>query len=34
VGTVVAADPGDRVDVCVAEVDGRDAIELVRGAKR
>jgi pyrimidine operon attenuation protein/uracil phosphoribosyltransferase len=34
VGSVVAAAPGDRVDVCVSELDGRDAIELVRGGKQ
>jgi pyrimidine operon attenuation protein/uracil phosphoribosyltransferase len=30
VGHRVAAGPGDRVDVLVAELDGRDAVELVR----
>jgi pyrimidine operon attenuation protein / uracil phosphoribosyltransferase len=30
VGHKVTAGPGDRVDVLVAEVDGRDAVELVR----
>jgi pyrimidine operon attenuation protein/uracil phosphoribosyltransferase len=32
VGERVAAAPGDRVDVLLAEVDGRDAVELVRGS--
>ena len=31
VGTQVAAGPGERVDVLVSELDGRDAVELVRG---
>jgi hypothetical protein len=31
VGTSVSAGPGDRVDVLVSELDGRDAVELVRG---
>ena len=31
VGTSVSAGPGDRVDVFVSELDGRDAVELVRG---
>ena len=31
VGTTVSTGPGDRVDVFVSEVDGRDAVELVRG---
>jgi pyrimidine operon attenuation protein/uracil phosphoribosyltransferase len=31
VGHRVQAEPGDRVDVLLAEVDGRDAVELVRG---
>jgi pyrimidine operon attenuation protein / uracil phosphoribosyltransferase len=30
VGTQVSTGPGDRVDVFVSEVDGRDAVELVR----
>jgi pyrimidine operon attenuation protein/uracil phosphoribosyltransferase len=30
VGTTVSAGPGDRVDVLVSELDGRDAVELVR----
>ena len=30
VGTTVSAGPGDRVDVFVSELDGRDAVELVR----
>jgi pyrimidine operon attenuation protein/uracil phosphoribosyltransferase len=30
VGTTVSAAPGDRVDVLVSELDGRDAAELVR----
>ncbi|MDH3496663.1 MAG: bifunctional pyr operon transcriptional regulator/uracil phosphoribosyltransferase PyrR [Gemmatimonadota bacterium] len=32
VGERVPARPGDRVDVLLAEVDGRDAVELVRGS--
>jgi len=31
VGTSVSTGPGDRVDVLVSELDGRDAVELVRG---
>lgn len=31
VGSTVSTGPGDRVDVFVSEVDGRDAVELVRG---
>ncbi|MBA3495974.1 MAG: bifunctional pyr operon transcriptional regulator/uracil phosphoribosyltransferase PyrR [Gemmatimonadota bacterium] len=31
VGTSVSTSPGDRVDVLVSELDGRDAVELVRG---
>ena len=31
VGEVVAVKPGDRVDVMLHEVDGRDAVELVGG---
>ena len=31
VGARTATVPGDRVDVFVAELDGRDAVELVRG---
>ncbi|HEY3012756.1 MAG TPA: bifunctional pyr operon transcriptional regulator/uracil phosphoribosyltransferase PyrR [Gemmatimonadales bacterium] len=31
VGTSASTGPKDRVDVFVAEVDGRDAVELVRG---
>jgi pyrimidine operon attenuation protein/uracil phosphoribosyltransferase len=31
VGITVSTGPGDRVDVLVAELDGRDAVELVRG---
>jgi pyrimidine operon attenuation protein / uracil phosphoribosyltransferase len=31
VGTSVSTGPGDRVDVFVSELDGRDAAELVRG---
>jgi hypothetical protein len=27
----VSTGPGDRVDVFVSELDGRDAVELVRG---
>lgn len=30
VGTVVSTSPGERVDVFVSELDGRDAVELVR----
>jgi pyrimidine operon attenuation protein/uracil phosphoribosyltransferase len=30
-GLTVATQPGDRVDVLVSELDGRDAVELVRG---
>jgi pyrimidine operon attenuation protein/uracil phosphoribosyltransferase len=30
VGGTVSAGPGDRVDVFVSEIDGRDAVELVR----
>jgi pyrimidine operon attenuation protein/uracil phosphoribosyltransferase len=30
VGTTVSTGPGDRVDVFVSELDGRDAVELVR----
>jgi pyrimidine operon attenuation protein / uracil phosphoribosyltransferase len=32
VGHKVTAGPGDRVDVLVSELDGRDGVELVRGA--
>jgi pyrimidine operon attenuation protein/uracil phosphoribosyltransferase len=32
VGTAVRSGPGDRVDVFVSELDGRDAVELVREA--
>jgi pyrimidine operon attenuation protein/uracil phosphoribosyltransferase len=32
VGMAVRSGPGDRVDVFVAELDGRDAVELVREA--
>jgi pyrimidine operon attenuation protein / uracil phosphoribosyltransferase len=31
-GTTVRSGPGDRVDVLVSELDGRDAVELVREA--
>ncbi len=31
VGTSVSTGPGDRVDVFVSELDGRDAVEIVRG---
>ena len=31
-GKRLTASPGDRVDVLVSELDGRDAVELVRGA--
>jgi pyrimidine operon attenuation protein/uracil phosphoribosyltransferase len=30
VGTTASTEPQDRVDVFVAELDGRDAVELVR----
>jgi pyrimidine operon attenuation protein/uracil phosphoribosyltransferase len=30
-GLTLATQPGDRVDVLVTELDGRDAVELVRG---
>ena len=33
VGKAVDAAPGDRVDVLLNEVDGRDAVELVKGAR-
>jgi pyrimidine operon attenuation protein/uracil phosphoribosyltransferase len=32
VGQTVEAAPGDRVDVFLTELDGRDAVELVKGA--
>jgi pyrimidine operon attenuation protein/uracil phosphoribosyltransferase len=32
VGSAITTGPGDRVDVLVAELDGRDAVELVRGS--
>lgn len=31
VGTSVSTEPSDRVDVFVSELDGRDAVEIVRG---
>jgi pyrimidine operon attenuation protein / uracil phosphoribosyltransferase len=31
VGTALTAGAGDRVDVLVSELDGRDGVELVRG---
>jgi len=34
VGKVVKTAPGDRVEVLVAEVDGKDQVDLVRGAPR
>ena len=34
VGKVVKAAPGDQVDVLLEEVDGRDAVELVKGLDR
>jgi pyrimidine operon attenuation protein/uracil phosphoribosyltransferase len=34
VGESVAAEPGRRVDVLVAELDGRDAIEVVKGGAK
>ncbi|HWP38089.1 MAG TPA: bifunctional pyr operon transcriptional regulator/uracil phosphoribosyltransferase PyrR [Gemmatimonadales bacterium] len=33
VGKTVAAKPGDRVDVLLEEVDGKDGVTLVRGAR-
>jgi pyrimidine operon attenuation protein/uracil phosphoribosyltransferase len=33
VGSAVNVAPGDRVDVFVSELDGRDGVELVRGAE-
>lgn len=33
VGTTVAAGRGDRVDVCVTELDGYDGVELVRAGR-
>jgi pyrimidine operon attenuation protein / uracil phosphoribosyltransferase len=33
VGSTVSAGPGDRVDVFVSELDGKDAVELVRGTE-
>jgi len=33
VGAAVPTEEGDRVDVLVTELDGRDAVELVRGAR-
>jgi pyrimidine operon attenuation protein/uracil phosphoribosyltransferase len=32
VGTTISAAPGDRVDVQVRELDGRDAVEVARDA--
>lgn len=32
VGSTIRTEPGDRVDVFVQELDGRDAVELVRNA--
>jgi pyrimidine operon attenuation protein/uracil phosphoribosyltransferase len=34
VGLTVTTAPGDRVEVAVAELDGHDRVELVRGAAR
>jgi pyrimidine operon attenuation protein/uracil phosphoribosyltransferase len=34
IGETVAANPGDRVDVLLEEVDGRDAVVLVRDSGR
>ncbi|MBI3982105.1 MAG: bifunctional pyr operon transcriptional regulator/uracil phosphoribosyltransferase PyrR [Gemmatimonadetes bacterium] len=34
VGKAVEARPGDRVDVFVKEVDGKDGVELARGAEK
>jgi pyrimidine operon attenuation protein/uracil phosphoribosyltransferase len=31
VGTTISTTPDDRVDVFVSELDGRDAVEIVRG---
>jgi pyrimidine operon attenuation protein/uracil phosphoribosyltransferase len=31
IGTTVSTGPGDRVDVFVSELDGRDGVEVVRG---
>ncbi|MGE3527512.1 MAG: phosphoribosyltransferase family protein, partial [Gemmatimonadales bacterium] len=31
IGTTITTGPGDRVDVLVSELDGRDGVELVRG---
>jgi pyrimidine operon attenuation protein/uracil phosphoribosyltransferase len=31
IGTTVSTGPGDRVDVLVSELDGRDGVEVVRG---
>ncbi|MGE0352994.1 MAG: bifunctional pyr operon transcriptional regulator/uracil phosphoribosyltransferase PyrR [Gemmatimonadales bacterium] len=31
IGTSITTGPGDRVDVLVSELDGRDGVELVRG---
>lgn len=33
VGETVTAEPGRRVDVLVSELDGRDAVEIVRGGR-
>jgi len=33
VGNAVKTGPGDRVDVLVEELDGRDQVELIRGAR-
>jgi len=33
VGEKVATAPGDRVDVFVRELDGRDAVEIARAAR-
>src|SRR6266566_3567153 len=34
VGKVVKTGPGDRVDVMVQELDGKDQVDLVRGARQ
>jgi pyrimidine operon attenuation protein/uracil phosphoribosyltransferase len=34
VGNVVKTGPGDRVDVLVEELDGRDTVELIRGSPK
>jgi pyrimidine operon attenuation protein/uracil phosphoribosyltransferase len=34
VGSVVTTNPGDRVDVLVKELDGRDEVELIRAVPK